>query len=213
MFKGIFFKALFTLLVIQLIMACNAPSNLKTGDILFRGKQNGSLSSAIDAVTQTGLDHHYTHVGVVEMLDGEVMVWHAAPKKGVVCETLAQFVDSEKMDSLVVGQYRAKTITQTSIVEALKKAKELEGQAYDYTYILESEGYYCSEFVYELFAQDSLFKMEPMTFINPATDSFHEAWLTHYEDLGLDIPEGLPGCNPNGMAASDQLDFIGYLKL
>lgn len=203
-------KHYFFLLLILLMCACQIDDELKlkNGDILFRGKQSGELSSAIDDVTQTGLDHHYTHVGVVEMIDGEVMVWHAAPEKGVVCETLAQFADSEKSDSIVLGQYRAKELSKASVKEALKKARALEGEPYDFTYILDSKGYYCSEFVYELFAQDSLFKMEPMTFINPSTNAFHEGWINHYEELGLDIPEGLPGCNPNGMAASDKIEFI-----
>ena len=44
------------------------------------------------------------------------------------------------------------------------------------------------------------------------TDLFYEGWIIHYNQLGIDIPEGLPGCNPNGMSASDNLVFVMFLQ-
>ncbi len=207
-------KQYLILIFLLLMIACQPASEVqfKNGDILFRGKQNGGLSSAIDEVTQTGKDHHYTHMGVVEVQEGNTMVWHAAPNKGVVCETLDKFQGGEIKDSVVLGHYRIKEISDKSISRALDIAGDLEGQKYDFTYILDSEGYYCSEFVYKMFENDGVFVLEPMTFINPSTSDFHQGWVSHYEQLGIKIPEGLPGCNPNGMAASSKLELIGYLK-
>jgi len=194
-----------------LITACQTQTEFKNGDILFRGKSNGRLSSAIDEVTQTGHDFHFTHMGAVEIKDGKVMVWHAAPEKGVVCEALEEFSSENGKDSVVVGHFRIKRISEQSIKDALKLAKKYKGQPYDYTYILESEGYYCSEFVYTIFETDSIFALDPMTFKDPETGEYHQGWIDHYQKMGIDIPEGRPGCNPNGMASSDKLDFLGYL--
>lgn len=207
-------KFIHLLFLLLLMIACQSKTHVeyKTGDILFRGKQNNNLSSAIDEVTQTGFDHHYTHMGMIEVKNGEVMVWHATPKKGVVCETLGQFSQHETNDTVVIGLYRIKDLSDKAVATAQNRANELLGQAYDYTYILESEGYYCSEFVYELFKEDQVFQLEPMTFIDPTTSEFHKGWIRHYEQLGIEIPEGLPGCNPNGMAANERLQFVAFVQ-
>ncbi|MCU4162851.1 YiiX/YebB-like N1pC/P60 family cysteine hydrolase [Carboxylicivirga caseinilyticus] len=194
------------------LTACQSLTYIQSGDILFRGRSNGSLSSAIDDVTQTGHDFHFTHMGVVEMIDGKVMVWHAAPEKGVVCESLKQFSSANKEDSLMIGHFRINGINQQKIDEALKMAKKFKGQPYDYTYIMESEGFYCSEFVYTLFEKDSIFTLDPMTFKDAQSGEYHQGWIDHYEKMGIEIPEGKPGCNPNGMAASERLTFLGYLS-
>jgi len=204
-------KVLSFLFYILLMSACHSASDFKNGDILFRGEKNGSLSTAIDEVTQTGQDHHFSHMGVVELVKGEVMVWHATPGKGVVCESIDTFCLANETDSIVLAHFRIKSISDQSIAKALEIAHKLKGQPYDYTYILESEGYYCSEFVYNLFEQDSIFQLDPMTFIDPTSGDFHNGWIEHYRKMGLEIPEGQPGCNPNGMAASDKIKLISYI--
>jgi len=51
-----------------------------------------------------------------------------------------------------------------------------------------------------------------MTFKDIETNDFHPGWIEHYDKLGIEIPEGLPGCNPNGMAASENLILLGEIK-
>ncbi|MBR8537729.1 hypothetical protein KDU71_19315 [Carboxylicivirga sediminis] len=186
-------------------------NHYQSGDILFRGYLNSTLSQAIDAVTQTGKEHHYTHMGLVEVDRDTVWVLHAAPGKGVCKELLEDFCLSDS-DSVVVGHYRVKGLNTESVDTALAFANKQLGQPYNYSYILEDEGFYCSEFVYEAFAFDSLFKLNPMTFIDPQTGDFHRGWIKHYNELGIAVPEGEIGCNPNGMAANQRLEFLGMVK-
>lgn len=47
-----------------------------------------------------------------------------------------------------------------------------------------------------------------MSFKNLETNTFHKGWIAHYKNLGIPIPEGKLGCNPNGMASSNTLKFI-----
>jgi len=185
---------------------------LKTGDILFRGSLNSDLSKAINAVTQTYKATQYTHMGIAEVVDSVVWVYHAAPGKGVCRELLTEFQDPEGSESTVVGVYRLDEQFHDNIPLAIHCAKQLIGQSYNKTYILADEGYYCSEYIYHIWASDSVFQLEPMTFKKPGTDLFHEGWITHYNKLGIEIPEGRPGCNPNGMSASDNLVFVMFLQ-
>lgn len=198
---------------IVVLMSCQQSTesnHYQSGDILFRGHLSSSLSQAIDAVTQTGKEHHYTHMGLVEVVSDTVWVLHAAPGKGVCKELLEDFCLNDS-DSVVVGHYRVQDIPNQSVSNALAFANKQLGQPYNYSYILEDEGFYCSEFVYEAFVSDSLFKLNPMTFIDPQTGDFHQGWIKHYHELGIAVPEGEPGCNPNGMAANQRLEFLGMV--
>lgn len=199
---------------IAVLMSCQQPIKNKyyqSGDILFRGHLSSSLSQAIDAVTQTRDNHHYTHMGLVEVAGDTVWVLHAAPGKGVCKELLEEFCLDGK-DSIVVGHYRVLDIPDQSVNDALAFANKQLGLPYNYSYILADEGFYCSELVYQAYAPDSLFTLNPMTFIDPQTGDFHQGWIKHYQELGIAIPEGQPGCNPNGMAANERLIFLGFIN-
>jgi hypothetical protein len=184
---------------------------LQSGDILFRGATSGQLSEAIDQVTQTSGETHFSHVGLVEVSDTAIVVLHASPEGGTCVISLAEFLHPEG-DSVIVGAYRLKNEWRKSIPAALTKAKQLLGKPYNFSYILTDTAHYCSEFVFLTFAADSVFKLEPMTFKDPATGNFPPAWSDYYQKMGLEIPEGKPGCNPNGLAASGKLERIGEIK-
>ncbi|KJD35534.1 hypothetical protein PW52_10160 [Tamlana sedimentorum] len=196
--------------VITVLAACN-QNKIQTGDIVFRSVINTELSEAINEVTQTAKKSNYTHIGVCEVLNNIVYVYHSDSDTGVVKETIEEFYTSEKNDYLV-DLFRVKNISNLQIQQALQKAKTLVGQPYNFTYILEDEGYYCSEYIYEVFKNDSVFTLEPMTFKNPKTKTFHQGWIKHYNNLGIPIPEAKLGCNPNGMANNNRLEFMGAIK-
>lgn len=175
---------------------------------MFRGAINSGLSEAINDVTQTSKLTNYTHIGVCKVENGNVVVYHSDLGKGVVKEPLEQFINAEDSIDYQVDLYRIKNITSKQIQNVLSAAQKLVGNSYNITYILEDEGYYCSEYIYEIFKADSIFALEPMTFKNSETDTFHNGWIEHYENLGIAIPEGKLGCNPNGMANSNTIEFI-----
>ena len=185
--------------------------NLQTGDLLFCSSTSGELSKAIDQATQTGNKTHFDHVGIVEIANDTVWVFHAAPKKGVCRELIRQFLGSAK-DAIVPTVYRMKDEYLKAIPGAIRKARTYIGRAYNYSYKIKDKGLYCSEFIYELFTADSIFTLNPMTFRDPETGKFLPGWIKHYQELGIPVPEGEPGCNPNGLASSDKLKPIGVLK-
>jgi uncharacterized protein YycO len=193
-------------------VSCTNSSQIKTGDIVFRGATQSDLSEAINEVTQTSKSTNYTHMGICDVIDGKVMVYHSDLGKGVVKEPIETFMKSKDSVNYIVDLYRVRIINSMQIENAISSAKTLVGKPYNTTYILEDEGYYCSEYIYELFKNDSIFKLEPMTFKNPETTTFHIGWIEHYKNLGIDIPEGKLGCNPNGMANSETITFITNLQ-
>ncbi|TCO08912.1 YiiX/YebB-like N1pC/P60 family cysteine hydrolase [Natronoflexus pectinivorans] len=196
------------------LCACNGQSSLKlqTGDIIFTGIEDHSLSSdlsqAIDGVTQTHLKTHFTHMGIVQVDNDSIFVIHAEPKYGVHRELVADFLTGRGEASV----FRLNEEWMGSVDAAIDSAMALLGLPYDYVYMIGGDAHYCSGFIYTIFEPAGVFELEPMTFIDPATGDFHSVWVDHYKRLGIDIPEGEPGCNPNGMAASTELSFIGTMN-
>ncbi len=205
---------LITILIVILITGCNEPKNqyssIKDGDILFRGNNLNGLSKAINEVTKTNKRTNYTHMGICSVNSDIIWVYHASPDKGVCKELLETFCQPDSGAQYVIDQYRLND-TNADISKAINKAEKLLGLPYDSTYLMENRGYYCSEYIYDLFREDSIFELNPMTFINPATGKFHDEWVSHYKNLNIEIPEGKPGCNPNHMATNKKLNYIKTL--
>ncbi len=203
-----------TILILTLQLSCSQSeksTELKSGDLLFRQTMNGKLSQAIDQVTQTGAETHFSHVGLVEIDSQGIWVLHAEPENGTCRISLDAFMHPEH-DTVQITICRLKPEWQTAIPEAVKRAHQMLGTPYNFSYVISDSTHYCSEFIYRSFAPDSIFRLTPMTFKDPESGEFTFTWIEYYKKLGIGIPEGLPGCNPNGMAASDKLEIIGKLK-
>lgn len=185
---------------------------LENGDLLFVSANKGSLSSAIDRVTQTEQSTHYSHVGLVEENRDGFWVLHAGTRNGSERIKLDSFLMHAWKDSNYVDVYRLHKEYKNTIPMAIKTAKDWLGKPYNYSYILSDEKLYCSDFIQRSFAKDSIFRLEPMTFINPKTGEIDSSWLAFYKKQGLEVPEGKPGCNPNKMATSHKIRKIGTFR-
>jgi hypothetical protein len=196
------------------LFACSkhgSKIDLQSGDILFRGTTSENISEAIDKVTQTSAETHFSHVGLVDVSDSGIFVLHASPVGGTCKISINEFLHPEGETATVIV-YRLKDKWRTAIPVALKKAKQLLGKPYNFSYILSDTAHYCSEFVYLAFAADSVFVLNPMTFKDPKSDDFFPTWVEYYQKMGIEIPEGQPGCNPNGLAASNKLERLGKIN-
>lgn len=207
-------KFISPLILFLLIVSCNSKEELvlKNGDLLFLDQSIGNLSEAITAVTQTDKVTDYSHIALVEKTDQEIWVLHAAPENGSERISLQDFLTYAKKDSSTVVAYRIKPEIHFDASRAIQKAQQMLGKPYNYSYILTDTAYYCSDFVYRAFEEDNIFTLEPMTFKDPISGTIHPTWVSHYEKMGLQVPEGLLGCNPNGMAASAKIEKIGILQ-
>lgn len=202
------------LAVLLLVQSCTSQPGarqLKNGDLLFVTAKETGLSGAINNVTQKQKEASFDHIGIVEKENNHWYVLHAAPKGGSQKQDLTSFLKDQSDEGQKVMIYRLKSDYQKSVPEALKKAESMVGKPYNFNYILDDNSYYCSDYIERAFRESKIFTLEPMTFIDPKTGKTNEFWTAFYKKKNLAVPEGEPGCNPNGLAASEKLERVGEL--
>lgn len=192
--------------LLLLTYSCSDKNEVRDGDLLFVAADDHGLSSAISRVTQTELKTNYEHVAIIQVNSDTVWVLDASPQEGTRKIPLKKFMNEQKSP---VYRYRLKDKYTGNIKKGWALAEEMLGKPYNFSYVWNDTSHYCSEFIYRLFEDDSIFELNPMTFINPETGKFDDIWVAHYDSLGIAIPEGNSGCNPNGLATSDKLEYLG----
>ncbi len=202
------------IILLNLITSCKSTpvSRLENGDLLFVTAKETGLSGAINNVTRKQENAAFDHIGILEKNKTGHFVLHAAPKGGSQKQSLKDFLRDRKNDGQRVVVYRLKDQYKNAIPAAVSKANSMLGKPYNFNYILDENSYYCSDFIERVFRDNHIFRLEPMTFIDPKTGKTNVFWAEFYQKKNLKVPEGEPGCNPNGLAASDKLERIMELK-
>lgn len=190
---------------------------LQNGDLIFQESCKGGMGDAIKDVTAGIAGYNFTHVGIVSIdsTTSEIYVIEATHPK--VCITPLDEYLHPKGDKCapksVVG--RLKGEYQNLISQALDEAKKLTGKDYDDAFDLENDQYYCSELIYDILFKANngtpVFPLNVMTFKSKDTGEYSPNWVTHFQKLGIPIPEGELGINPGAMSQqSDVIDIIHY---
>lgn len=190
---------------------------LQNGDLIFQESCKGDMGDAIKDVTAGIAGYNFTHVGIVSIdsTTSEIYVIEATHPK--VCITPLDEYLHPKGDKCapksVVG--RLKGEYQNLIPQALNEAEKLTGKDYDDAFDLENDQYYCSELIYDILLKANngtpVFPLNVMTFKSKDTGEYSPNWVTHFEKLGILIPEGELGINPGAMSQqSDVIDIIHY---
>ncbi|HJD87582.1 YiiX/YebB-like N1pC/P60 family cysteine hydrolase [uncultured Empedobacter sp.] len=187
--------------------------NIQNGDLIFVGALTEELSGAISRATKISDQTNFDHVGLIEKTTDSIFVLHAAPMGGSQREEINHFYNSqtEKNNQIVI--YRLKKEYQSTIPNAIVKAKTMLGKPYNWLYILNDDELYCSDFVERAFRDDKVFELIPMNFKNKETGIIDDFWIDFYRKKGKEVPQDEPGTNPNQLATSEKLIRIGALKL
>ena len=211
--SNFFFKISAFAFIFVVLSSCrnSISSDLKNGDLLFVTAKESGLSGAINNVTQKQKNASFDHIGILQKDKTGIFVLHAAPKNGSQKQNLDEFLKDQANDGQKVVVYRLKPEFQNIIPQAIVKANSMLGKPYNFNYILDENSYYCSDFIERSFRKDQIFKLEPMTFIDPKTGKTNSFWEEFYAKKNLKVPEGEPGCNPNGLAASEKIKRIKEL--
>lgn len=183
------------------------PPQLHEGDLLFQDLDCGPLCDAIEAVTEGVNGKDFSHVGIAAKVNGRMMVVEAIGTEVHAIDQDAFFLRSNKV---VVG--RPCRSLRSVARRAAHEAIAFIGTRYDDAFLPDNDELYCSELValsYERANRNTPFFATPsMTFKDPRTGAYFPAWVEYYTELGLPIPEGLPGCNPGGLSREAVIQIV-----
>ncbi len=188
----------------------------KIGDLLFQDIDCGPMCEAIEAVTHGYNGANLSHVGLV-VKKGDSLVVLEAVSDGILLteydDFISRSVDNEGNPKIVVG--RLTRNMRHIIPEAVNNALKYLNTEYDYRFLIDNDTYYCSELLYTVFKDANngtpVFNLAPMTFKIPGSDSYYSIWEAYYNEIGMPIPEGLPGINPGGMSCSPNIKIVAKL--
>ena len=205
-------QALIYIGMLLLAISCGRNRDrLHTGDLLFQAGKNTEMTGAITAATDKEGLLNFSHVGIAVVGGGADSVLEATTDGGVRLTLLAEFLGrSAKIDGhpAVVAMRLKDT---AGIAAAVRRARSFLGVPYDYSFRPGREKLYCSELVWASYlAPDGsrLFTARPMNF-RAADGTMPQFWTELFAKAGEEIPEGVPGTNPNDMARESILECAG----
>jgi len=214
-----FIRNSFFVIVLTMLFSCTNNKSqkafdLQEGDLLFQDLDGSSLSDAIEDVTAEDKAMSFSHVGIAIKEGTKALMVLEAIGEAVQITVLDSFlmrsVNLQRKPKVRVARLKAQH--RNRIKGALAYGQSLIGLPYDYIYLMSDSSYYCSELIYEMFKHSGdgseLFSLNPMTFKDAETGDFHPVWVDYYKNLGVEIPEGQLGCNPNGMSESSCIDWV-----
>ena len=202
-------KALLIVLAIALAVFSCTPSRpvLKTGDIIFFGipsNYDASGDSMADAIASSTGDGtlNLIHAAIVEV-EGD-SVW-------IIDATIRHGVDRHPLDTTLADFTLRDGSLPTFIVKRLKScfnpafidnAKAFCGLPYDVHFLPDNGALYCTELIresYRLPDGSYLFPERPMNW-KDSTWEIPQYWTWLFGQLGEEVPQGVPGTNPQDMS-------------
>ncbi len=193
------------------ILSCNTNFQLEEGDLLFQDLDSSPLCDAIELVTPGYKGANFSHIGLVVFDNGKLKVLEAIPPKVILTEIdnfLNRSFDKDGNSKVIVA--RLENHYKSSIPAAINFTKERLGVRYDDVFLIDNNSYYCSELIYEAFEKDSIFRLQPMTFLHPETKDTLSIWKEYYSDLKVEIPQNKLGINPGIMSLSDKIEIVHF---
>lgn len=207
-------KLFISILIMISFPAVSENFKLQEGDLVFIVDNSASdLVKAIKESTSLKEEIPFTHVGTMKKENGKIFILEATSPEGVVKTPLdAYFAKAALLETkplIAVG--RLKSEYRYAIPSAISNTEQKLGKKYDYAYDEQNDAFYCSELIRLCFL-DSLgtpiFEPLPMSFKNKETGLMDQYWTSHFEKLGVSIPEGKPGTNPADMAKASVINIV-----
>lgn len=190
----------------------------RSGDLVFVGipmnysLQQGSMSEAISAATSDSTGLNLIHVAILEVKGDSTWVIDATIKHGVDRHPLDTFIrDFTLRDgSLPTFKIMRPEASAAEAEQFVQNAKKYLGQPYDVSFLPDNGAMYCSELVYNSYITpdgEHLFSEAPMNFLDK-DGNMPIYWTQLFERIGQQVPQGIPGTNPQKMAAEKTLSPI-----
>ena len=145
----------------------------------------------------------YTHVAMVASVGDTVWIIDATQRYGVSRRPFLRKPEESRKPYPDIFRLNIPFDTATVIERAMARV----GQPYDNAFLPDNGALYCSELIYECFRDTDgtpLFEAKPMNWRNKEGD-LPEYWQQHFKQLGMAVPEGVPGTNPTDLSRSPLL--------
>lgn len=207
----------FNIVIVFLLLSCFLQAQnfqLMEGDLLFQDSDCGPFCEAIEKVTRGYQGANFSHVAMVIRDKDSGLSVIEATGKGVIITVLDSFLlrsaDFNGNPKVIVG--RVVEDFNHLIPDAIMMAKSKLGASYDDIFDINNDKYYCSELIYEAFKsankEEEIFKLYPMTFIDPDSGETFDIWTEYFNELNIEIPEGEMGLNPGGISRSSFINIV-----
>lgn len=196
-------------------------AHLRNGDLVFVGlpadykADSTSMDSAISSATGQDGALNLIHVAIAEVKGDSVWIIDATIAHGVDRHPLDTFLADFTLKDGSYPEFIIKRMKGVDGDAAVERAKSFCGRAYDVRFLPDNEDLYCSELVQLSYLDKDgkpVFQSEPMNWKSPdGTMPPYWEWL--FGQLGMDVPQGLPGTNPQRMSEDKRLvpvDFQGF---
>lgn len=200
--------------ILLLALSCSQnPRCLHNGDLIFVGlpadydAETGSMDEAISSATGDKGALNLIHVAIAEVKADSIWIIDATIAHGVDRHPLDTFLKDFTLKDGSYPTFMVKRVKGVDADAAVERAKSFCGRAYDVRFLPDNEDLYCSELVQKSYLDKRgrpIFESQPMNFKAPdGTMPPYWEWL--FARLGMDIPQGVPGTNPQMMSQSECL--------
>lgn len=195
------------ILLVLTAFSCRQPAaTLRNGDLVFVGipmdysLEADSMDAAISASTgKDGLN--LIHVAIAEVRGDSTWIIDATIKHGVDRHPLDTFLSDFTLRDGSLPEFFIGRVKGIDADAAVERAKRYCGRGYDSRFLSDNEELYCSELVqlsYLSASGEQVFDSEPMNFQAP-DGTMPVYWEQIFAILGMDVPQGIPGTNPQAM--------------
>lgn len=181
--------------------------DFQTGDLIFQAQGFSEMAEAISASTAANDSLKIIHVGIIVAEGNQPLVLEASPDEGVVLIPISVFLEKSPLINNNPGVLVKRFDLEYDITTSIERAKSHIGEDYDWWYLPDNGKMYCSELIEESFVDfdgEKIIKTIPMNFRSP-DGSMLQFWIDLFSKLNMEVPEGLPGTNPNDISKDSRL--------
>lgn len=200
--------------------ACQPKQDsIQNGDLIFVAlpadyhADSASMDSAISSSTGSDGSLNLIHVAIAEVRADSLWIIDATIAHGVDRHPLDTFLTDFTLKDGSYPEFIIKRVKGIDVDAAVERAKTFCGRSYDFSFLPDNEELYCSELIQMSYLDKDgkqIFESSPMNFKAPdGTMPPYWEWL--FERLGMDVPQGIPGTNPQGVSESGLLTDVSVV--
>lgn len=209
-------RSILALIIVLFAFSCSRNQNrLQNGDLIFVGlpvgydAETGSVDEAISSATGETGALNLIHVAIAEVKADSIWIIDATIAHGVDRHPLDTFLRDFTLPDGSYPDFIVKRVNGVDADAAVETAKTFCGRAYDFSFLPDNDDLYCSELVQRSYLDADgkpVFESEPMNF-KAKDGTMPQYWEWLFGKLGMEIPQGLPGTNPQRMSEAACLSF------